>query len=127
MSTTLSYSQLKAHAHDWVAAWNRRDVEAVLSTFSDEAVFVSSLAQSYTGGSSRVPGKEALRRYWTEALAARPELHFALIAAVCDAESQTLVVHYIATFGSKRTRACEVMKFAAGKVIYGEALYGAPA
>jgi ketosteroid isomerase-like protein len=126
MNTSLSSSELTAHAHEWVRAWNRRDIDAVLSTFSEDAVFVSSLAQAYTGGSSRVEGKSALRRYWTEALAARPELQFELIAAICDAGSQTLALHYIAAFGGKRTRACEIMRFESGKVIYGEALYGAP-
>ncbi|HEY5754404.1 MAG TPA: nuclear transport factor 2 family protein [Steroidobacter sp.] len=127
MSTILTYFQLNAHAHEWVDAWNRRDTEAVLSAFSEDAVFVSSLAQAYTGGSSRVHGKEALRRYWTEALAARPELRFELIGAICDPQSQTLAVHYIAAFGGKRTRACEIMRFEDGKIISGEALYGAPA
>lgn len=121
--TTLSHEQLQAHAQAWIAAWNRHDVEAVLSVFADDARFVSGLAQAYTGG-TLVRGREALRRYWLAAIADRPDLRFELVAPICDPAAQTLVVHYIAVVGGKRTRACEIMRFEDGRQIDGEALYG---
>ena len=61
----------------WVAAWNRRDVEAVLDHFHDDAVFSSPVAQLIGFSESGVVrGKEELRRYWTVALAGNPDLHF---------------------------------------------------
>jgi len=122
---TLSHAQLRAHAEAWIGAWNRADVEAVLAVFSDDAEFVSTLAQPYTG-SSLVRGKPALRRYWQAALADRPGLRFELIAAICDEPGQTVVVHYVAIQGGRRTRACEIMRFTDGVQVRGEALYGAP-
>ena len=96
--TTLSHDQLRAHALAWIDDWNRRDVSAVLAAYADDALFVSALAQPYTGG-TRVQGKDALRRYWLAALADSPDLRFELISAICDVEAQTVVVHYVAQAG----------------------------
>ncbi len=124
--TTLSHDQLRAHALAWIDDWNRRDVPAVLAAYADDALFVSALAQPYTGG-TRVQGKDALRRYWLAALADRPDLRFELISAICDVEAQTVVVHYVAQAGGKRTRMCEIMRFESGRQVHGEALHGVPA
>ena len=123
---TLSRAQLQAHAKAWILAWNQHDIDQVLSAFADEALFVSNLAQVYTGA-THVRGKEALRQYWQAAIADRQDLHFELLDAICDASTQTVVVHYIASVGAKRTRACEIMRFEDGQQIYGEALHGIPA
>jgi ketosteroid isomerase-like protein len=78
---------------DWVRAWNTHDVEAVLAHFHDDVVFTSPVAARVlpeTGGVVR--GKDALRHYWTTALAMLPDLHFDVIA-VYRGES-TLVINY---------------------------------
>ena len=66
-------------ARRWIAAWNARDLEAVLELFSEDAVFTSPLAARLmpeSGGVVR--GKPALRDYWRLALDRAPELHFEL-------------------------------------------------
>ena len=66
-------------AEEWVSAWNRHDVDAVLAHFADDVEFCSPVAATVTGDPSGVVhGRDALRRYWTTALAARPDLHFEL-------------------------------------------------
>lgn len=80
-------------ADDWVSAWNAHDVEAVLEHFHDDVVFTSPVAArvlSDTGGVVR--GKDALRHYWTTALALLPDLHFDVVG-VYRGES-TLVINY---------------------------------
>lgn len=124
--TTLSHDQLQAHALGWIDDWNRRDVPAVLAAYADDALFLSALALPYTGA-TRVHGKEALRRYWQAALSDRPDLKFELISAICDVETQTVAVHYVAEVGGKRTRMCEIMRFEDGRQVHGEALHGVPA
>ncbi|MFD2112558.1 nuclear transport factor 2 family protein [Thiorhodococcus fuscus] len=123
---TLSRDQLQAHALAWIDDWNRHDVPAVLAAYTDDAVFVSALAESYAGG-TRVEGKDALRRYWLAAIADRPDLRFSLISAICDVDAQTVVVHYVAQTGGRRARMCEIMRFENGRQVYGEALHGVPA
>ncbi|MCZ0729838.1 nuclear transport factor 2 family protein [Mycolicibacterium iranicum] len=66
-------------AHEWVRAWNDHDVEAVLAHFDDAVLFTSPVALKLlpsTGGV--VQGKDALREYWTRALAGVPDLTFAV-------------------------------------------------
>jgi ketosteroid isomerase-like protein len=112
-------------ARAWIDAWNRRDVEAVLAHFAEDAVFVSPKAAAITGHGT-ITGKAALRAYWTAALARIGTLHFTLDRPLWDAAEQTLVVLYQAELGSTRTRACEVMRFGEeGLVVAGEGLYGA--
>ena len=80
-------------ADDWVRAWNSHDVEAVLAHFHDDVVFTSPVAARVLPDSNGVVrGKEALRHYWTTALAQLPDLHFDVIG-VYQGES-TLVINY---------------------------------
>jgi len=66
-----------AYAAAWAAAWNARDLDAVLALFHDDVVFSSPVAARVlpeTGGTVR--GKDELRRYWSTALPQVPDLHF---------------------------------------------------
>ena len=66
-----------AYAAAWAAAWNARDLEAVLALFHDDVVFTSPVAARVLPGSGGVVrGKDALRRYWEAALPQVPDLHF---------------------------------------------------
>jgi len=122
----MTHQDLQHFAEQWIANWNRHDLEAILGHFAEDAVFISPRAQTVTG-QARIQGREALRQYWTKALAAVPDLQFDLESATCDDAGQTLVVHYIARLGGRSVRACEMMRFENGRQIYGEAYYGAPA
>lgn len=80
-------------ADNWVRAWNDHDVEAVLAHFHDDVVFTSPVAARVLPESKGVVrGKEALRLYWTTALALLSDLHFDVIG-VYQGES-TLVINY---------------------------------
>ena len=114
-------------AKQWVADWNRRDAEAVLAHYADDAVFVSPKAERFTG-KARVEGKAALRAYWQTALANITSLTFTLQEAFWSASSQTLIVLYRAELGSQPpVRVAEVMQFRGAQVVHGEGLYGAAA
>lgn len=113
-------------ARDWVAAWNRRDVEAVLAHFAEDAVFISPKAERIVGN-ARIQGKAALRSYWQAALAQITSLHFTLDVASWSPRSETLTVRYQAALGGAVVRAAEVMQFRNGSVVQGEAFYGAAA
>jgi len=115
-------------AQRWIAAWNARDLEAVLALFDEHAVFVSPKAESFIG-QARVEGKAALRSYWSTALERITQLEFTLETADWDAAGSTLLVVYQASLNGKRARACErwVLEAADGRIRYGEAYYGASA
>ncbi len=78
-----------AFAAEWLAAWNARDLERILSHYAEGVSFLSPVAERMTGG-GRIEGKEALRAYWTQALARAPDLAFALEAVYRGAGAMTI-------------------------------------
>lgn len=113
-------------ARDWIAAWTRSDVEAVLTDYADQTVFVSPLAATVTG-KPEVRGKEALRAYWTKALGSRSSpLRFALETFTWDERNRALLIVYVSTESGRKVRKCELMHFNSDLLIdRGEAFVGA--
>jgi ketosteroid isomerase-like protein len=58
---------MKRFAEAWVAAWNRRDVDAVLAHDADETQFVSSVAVNIVGRPV-LRDKREFADYWRAAL-----------------------------------------------------------
>ena len=103
----------------WEAAWNRRDVEAVLTHFADDAVFTSPVAQQV--GFARegvVRGKDALRRYWVAALEKNPDLSFRVTAVYRGVD--TIVIAFQNQQGVDRV---EILRFANGLVVEGHGTF----
>lgn len=98
----------EAFAQDWIEAWNRRDLEAILSHYAEDIVFTSPAAPRITGDASgRVAGKAALAAYWGEALSRLPDLRFTLRGVLAGVDSVAIRYH------SSRTNAevVEVVRF----------------
>jgi ketosteroid isomerase-like protein len=109
----------QAFAEQWIAAWNARDLDAVLALFADDAVFSSPLAAKVvpeSGGTVR--GKAALREYWNAALAQNPELHFEL--TTLHAGVDVLLIGFRMNGGAERV---EVLRFRGGSVVEGCGTY----
>jgi steroid delta-isomerase len=121
----MNYDAMMRFAEEWVAAWNRRDVDAVLAHYADDAQFVSPVASAVVGRAV-LRDKQELAGYWRAALARIATLEFRLDHAVWDERRRELVVVYEANLNGERKRSCEIMRFdAAGRQVGGEALYGA--
>ena len=95
-----------AFARTWVQAWNRRDLEGLLSHYADDIEFRSPLAAKLLNeASGTVRGKQNLREYFAKALAAFPgDLGLELLGVYQGVES--LVVH----FEVRGRRGAEVME-----------------
>jgi ketosteroid isomerase-like protein len=124
MDVQKSVGELQAFAREWIANWNARDIEAVISHMSNDATFISPLALEITGH-REVRGSDALRSYWREASLRSKSLRFILTETICDEASQTMVVCYIAEKDGAARQAAEIMRFVNGQQASGEALYGA--
>jgi hypothetical protein len=106
-------------AEEWSAAWNRRDVDAVLMHFHDDVVFTSPYAAEFVPGSAGVVrGKAALREYWCTAIKATPNLHFDIVGVYRGAS--VLVINYRNQGG---TLVNEVLEFDGGLVRRGHGTY----
>lgn len=118
-------ASFEAFARDWVAAWNRRDVDAIVAHYAPDGRFTSPVALERLG-SATVIGRDALKAYWSGAIKLA-SLQFTLDRAVWDDARRELVVIYFAERGGKKNRAMEAMVFGAdGLIREGEAMYGIP-
>jgi ketosteroid isomerase-like protein len=111
----------EAFAQAWIEAWNQHDLEAILSHYAEDIVFISPAAAKITGDASgRVAGKAALAAYWGEALRRIPDLRFTLRSVLVGVNSVAIRYH------SSRTHAevVEVVCFGAdGLVVEASAYY----
>lgn len=122
----MTNEQMMAFAREWVANWNRRDVEAVLSHFAEDADFVTPLAVRYSGRAF-LHGKAEIAAYWNAAMQHIEVLEFTLDHASWDERLSELTVVTEANLNGERKRASEIMRFGSdGLQVRGEAFYGAP-
>ena len=82
----------RAFASDWIDAWNRRDLDAVLAHYGEDFEFSSPVIIDVFGEpSGTLRGKPAIREYWTKALALSPNLHFDLDEVLTGIDTITLL------------------------------------
>ena len=98
--------QTETFAKGWIQAWNQRDLEAVLSHYTEDIEFQSPLVIKLLGETSgTVRGKRNLREYFRKALAAFPgDIEIELLGVYQGVNS--LLVH----FQAKGRSAVEVME-----------------
>jgi ketosteroid isomerase-like protein len=116
--------EAQAFAARWAEAWNRRDIEQVLSHFHDEVEFTSPTAQSVMG-TPTVRGKAQLREYWTRALSLVASLRFTLDRVVWDPERRELAILYTSEIDGKAKRVSENLRFnETNEVVAAEVFHG---
>jgi ketosteroid isomerase-like protein len=109
----LTKNQAQTFAEEWVQAFNSHDLDQILSHYQEDVVLVSPIAtQILNDPNGTVRGKDALRAYFKEGLAAYPNLKFELLDVMWGISS--VVLYYI---NQKGTKSGELMEIdAAGKV-----------
>jgi SnoaL-like domain len=112
--TVLTEEQTGRFVQDWFDAWNRHDIEAVLSQCAENAQVTSPLVAKFVPDSDgTIHGVADLRRYLGAIMGLRDDLFLEPIDCFVGAES--LVLHYR---GLACLRVAEVVEFdAAGNVI----------
>ncbi len=80
-------------AEEWVAVWNSRDLDRILSHYADDFEMASPYIAQVVGEPAGVlKGKAAVAAYWAKALARLPPLRFELHSILVGAES--VVIYY---------------------------------
>lgn len=118
----MDHAEAQAFAQQWAENWNAHDIEALLGHFTDDVVFTSPVAARLLGGDGVIRGKEALRKYWSEALLLLPDLHFEVLALYAGVS--TLVINYRNQVGGVVS---EVLTFDGTRVREGHGTYLAQA
>lgn len=114
----------EAFARTWIDAWNRSDIDALVSHYAMDIRFVSPVAAQRTG-SSMVHGREALASYWSGARQYK-KFVFEFESLIWDPIRLVLAIVYRRQVDDRRDRAVEIFHFRSdGLVQFGEALYGA--
>ena len=111
--------EANAFATNWVRAWNKKDVDAVLEHYVEDAKFISPKAATFVGDPV-IEGKKALSEYWHLAAKKIEKIEFKLDHIVWDSDSNELIIFYEANLNGVCSRACEAMKFdSSGRQISG--------
>ncbi len=82
----------QSFAHEWIAAWNSRDLERILAHYAPDVILISPVAQRLLQGDGSVRGIDALRHYFTRGLQAYPDVRFELLDVLSGIE--TIVLYY---------------------------------
>lgn len=113
-------------AVQWAEAWNRRAIEVVLEHFHEDVIFISPTALAVVG-SPVVRGKNALRAYWTAALARVTSLRFTVDYVLWDPVRRELAIIYTSHTDGKSKRVSENLTFNEfGEVVSAEVFHGVP-
>jgi ketosteroid isomerase-like protein len=110
-------------ASRWERDWNAHDLDALLAHFSPDVVFTSPVAaQLLPDCDGVIRGRDALRDYWSRALALLPDLHFEVEAVYAGLDA--IVINYRNHRGN---RVCEFLRFDGALVVAGHATYATDA
>lgn len=86
--------EARSFAQQWVADWNRHDLDAIAAHYHRGAELVSPLAIARMGlEEGRLTGRAALRTYFEQGLARATQLHFELIAVACGVGGSVSLVY----------------------------------
>ena len=113
MRSPYDATRLTALGHEWIAAWNARDLERVLALYDDGFEMTSPHIHAMGfDASGTLRGKARVREFWATALTHVPDLHFELIDLFLSPDS--VVVFYQNERGGK---VCEYLRLGAdGKI-----------
>ena len=91
----MTRDEVFAFAEEWIRTWNNRDLDTILSHYTEGAQFRSPKAATLVGSPTLV-GKAAMASYWRTGLARITRLHFVLDYALWDETRAELLIVYIA-------------------------------
>ena len=106
----MTREDVETFAAAWADAWNARAVEKVLKHFHENVVFTSPTALAVVG-SATIRGKQALRAYWTAALARINSLRFSVGRVVWDPALREVGIIYTSTVDGNSRKVSENLRF----------------
>ena len=115
-----------AHVKRWIEAWNKHDLQTVLSMYSEEIEFSSPKIKAIFPERtiSKIKNKKDLEEYWSKALKKYPKLNLVLKESIFH-NNVCLIEYYAVLDGRTRTSVIEKFEMQNGLVIKSSVFYGA--
>lgn len=114
------------HVKRWIEAWNKHDLQTVLSMYSENIEFSSPKIKAVFPERtiSKIIHKKDLEEYWSKALKKYPKLNFVLKESIFH-NNVCLIEYYAVLGGRTRTSVIEKFEMQNGLVIKSSVFYGA--
>jgi hypothetical protein len=114
------------HVERWINAWNRHDLQTVLSMYSEEVEFSSPKIKTVFPERtiSKITNKKDLEEYWSKALKKYPKLNFVFKESIFH-KNVCLIEYHAVLDGKTRTSVIEKFELQNGLVIKSSVFYGA--
>lgn len=94
----MTHEEARLFASDWIAAWNRHDIDAVLSHYADDFEMTTPMIQRVLGvESGTLKGKTSVGDYWRAALKKVPDLTFSIVEVTSGVDAVS--IYYRAVLG----------------------------
>jgi ketosteroid isomerase-like protein len=83
---------LKEIALDWIDAWNKKDIDRIMSHYSEDIIFFAPTVIKRWGIiDGRINGKEQLRKHFLKGFELAPNLHFEFIDLLTGVDGITII------------------------------------
>lgn len=96
----MTNDEAKRFAEHWVSAWNKHDLEEILSHYTDDFEMTTPMIQKLLDiATGTLKGKKAVGDYWKAALQKIPDLRFSIIEVTTGVNSVS--IYYNAVLGKR--------------------------
>ena len=114
------------HVKRWIEAWNKHDLQTVLSMYSEEIEFSSPKIKAVFPERTitKIKNRKDLKEYWSKALKKYPKLNFVLKESIFH-NNVCLIEYYAVLDDRTRTSVIEKFEMQNGLVIKSSVFYGA--
>jgi hypothetical protein len=113
----------RVFAERWYAAWNARDIDAIMACYDPAIEHSSPFVKKYNGTDDlSLKGIDAVRDYFARALARNPTLHFEPLHVAVGLESVVLV--YRRMSGDLAAEMFQLTRHPEGRIIRSVSHYG---
>lgn len=82
----------KEIALDWINAWNRLDIDAIMDHYTDDVIFYApTVIKRWNIPDGKITGKEKLREHFLKGFELAPNIHFEFIDLLMGVDGITII------------------------------------
>jgi hypothetical protein len=83
---------IKTLALDWIAAWNKRDIDKIMYHYADNVIFYSpTVIKRWNSPEGKIEGKSKLKEHFLKGFELVPNLHFEYLDLLYGIDGMTII------------------------------------